>query len=52
MIKAKNNSKNTTLYNSILASAVASGSLEGINIPPDTAQKILQKVLIKIEKSA
>ena len=49
MKKAKNN---TTLYNTILASAIASGSLEGIIIPQDTAQKILQKVLIKIEKSA
>lgn len=52
MIKAKNNTNNTTLYNAILASAIASGSLEGIIIPQDTAQKILQKVLIKIEKSA
>lgn len=52
MLKVKNNKKDTTLYNSILASAVASGSLEGIIIPQDTAQKILQKVLVKIEKSA
>ncbi|UTA67009.1 hypothetical protein [Emticicia sp. 21SJ11W-3] len=41
----------TELYNSILNSTIASGNLEGINITKEDAQKMLQRVLIKIEKS-
>jgi len=49
--KQKTNFEKEELYNSILNSTIASGSLEGIVISPQAAQKMLQKVLIKIGKS-
>jgi len=45
------NQEKAELYNSILNSTIASGSLEGINISKEDAQKMLQRVLLKIEKS-
>lgn len=49
--REKVNPKKIELYNSILNSTIASGSLEGIVIPPKVAQEMLEKVLIKIRKS-
>lgn len=49
--KQQTNLEKAELYRSILNSTIASGSLEGIIISPHAAQEMLQKVLIKIEKS-
>ena len=50
-MKPKNANKNILLYESILASAVASARLENVIIPYETAQKVLQKVLATPQKS-